>query len=51
MFSVLIPTLIATAMTVPEALALVSLVPVAGNVLGKCLMIILNALIKEEMAE
>ena len=46
MFPVLIPTLIATPMTVFNARALASLVTVAGNALSKRLMIILNALVK-----
>lgn len=46
MFPVLIPTLIATPMTVFNARALASLVTVAGNALSKRLTIILNALIK-----
>ena len=46
MFPVLIPTLVATPMTVFNARALASLVTVAGNALSKRLMIILNALVK-----
>lgn len=45
-FPVLIPTLIATPMTVFNARALASLVTVAGNALSKRLTVILNALIK-----
>ena len=46
MFPVLIPTLIATPMTVFNARALASLVTVAGNALSKRLTVILTALIK-----
>ena len=46
MFPVLIPTLIATPMTVFNARALASLVTVAGNALSKRLTVILSALIK-----
>ncbi|KAF9234000.1 armadillo-type protein [Melanogaster broomeanus] len=45
-FPVLIPTLIATPMTVFNARALASLVTVAGNALSKRLTVILNALVK-----
>ncbi|EGO00628.1 hypothetical protein SERLA73DRAFT_71629 [Serpula lacrymans var. lacrymans S7.3] len=45
-FPVLIPTLIATPMTVFNARALASLVTVAGNALSKRLTIILSALVK-----
>lgn len=46
MFPVLIPTLIATPMTVFNARALASLVTVAGNALSKRLTVILSALVK-----
>ncbi|KAF8434348.1 armadillo-type protein [Boletus edulis BED1] len=45
-FPVLVPTLIASPMTVFNARALASLVTVAGNALSKRLIVILNALIK-----
>ncbi|KAG1731829.1 armadillo-type protein [Suillus paluster] len=45
-FPVLIPTLIATPMTVFNARALASLVTVAGNALSKRLIVILGALVK-----
>ncbi|KIJ11894.1 hypothetical protein PAXINDRAFT_157123 [Paxillus involutus ATCC 200175] len=45
-FPVLIPTLIATPMSVFNARALASLVTVAGNALSKRLTVILNALVK-----
>lgn len=46
MFPVLIPTLIATPMTVFNARALASLVTVAGNALSKRLTVVLTALVK-----
>ena len=46
MFPVLIPTLVATPMTVFNARALASLVTVAGNALSKRLTVILSALVK-----
>ena len=46
MFPVLIPTLIATPMTVFNARALASLVTVAGNALSKRLSVVLTALVK-----
>ena len=46
MFPVLIPTLIASPMTVFNARALASLVTVAGNALSRRLTVILNALVK-----
>jgi hypothetical protein len=45
-FPVLIPTLIATPMTVFNARALASLVTIAGHALSKCLIVILGALVK-----
>jgi hypothetical protein len=45
-FPVLIPTLIATPMTVFNARALASLVTVAGNALSKRLSVVLTALVK-----
>jgi hypothetical protein len=45
-FPVLIPTLIATPMTVFNARALASLVTVAGNALSKRLTVVLTALVK-----
>lgn len=45
-FPVLIPTLIATPMTVFNARALASLVTVAGSALSKRLTVILTALVK-----
>jgi hypothetical protein len=45
-FPVLIPTLIATPMTVFNARALASLVTVAGHALSKRLIVILGALVK-----
>ncbi len=46
MFPVLIPTLIATPMTVFNARALASLVTVAGSALSKRLTVVLTALVK-----
>lgn len=46
MFPVLIPTLIATPMTVFNARALASLVTVAGGALSKRLSVVLTALVK-----
>ena len=46
MFPVLIPTLIATPMTVFNARALASLVTVAGGALSKRLTVVLTALVK-----
>jgi hypothetical protein len=45
-FPVLIPTLIATPMTVFNARALASLVTIAGHALSKRLIVILGALVK-----